>query len=415
MATAESSTGMRASLSTATDTLVGLVRPYLDSPPAEDERVDLAQRRAIINAANKLLRTVQEPADEMLDMTAQLGAITATRLFCEWGVFEAIPLQGGASYASLASTTDTEEILLRRISGILIAFGILELNEKQELVHTKRSRVFTNDQDQAGLLFHISWDNVFYPYAQFPAYFAKYGRREPQTLNHVPITFAYGSPEDAFYDQLARDPPRMQRFIKGMKGLEEQMPIAGIYDFGWLVAEVLAHPAADRPIFVDVGGGSGHAIKAIQAEFPDLPLPRFILQDRAEVLEASTILQGGPMASIQRVPIDFHKEQPIKGAHIYWIRRCLHNYSDTISINIMRIIAEAMASDSRLLIEEDVMENPPYHIAAMMDIMMLGYGGKQRTIELWEKIAAEAGLRISSVSRGSGPWKTMCVIECMKV
>lgn len=99
---------------------------------------------------------------------------------------------------------------------------------------------------------------------------------------------------------------------------------------------------------------------------------------------------------------------------IYWIRRCLHNYGDAISTNILTKIAEVMAPDSKLLLQEDVMENPPNHMAAMLDFMMLGFGGKQRTLQTWEEVIGNAGLQISSISKGKGPWRSLSVIECTK-
>jgi hypothetical protein len=74
-----------------------------------------------------------------------------------------------------------------------------------------------------------------------------------------------------------------------------------------------------------------------------------------------------------------------------------------------------MAEDSRILISEDVMDNPPHFMAAFMDFMMLTIGGKQRTLGCWEKVLSDAGLKISSISSGKGPWRTMSVIECVKV
>jgi O-methyltransferase domain len=99
---------------------------------------------------------------------------------------------------------------------------------------------------------------------------------------------------------------------------------------------------------------------------------------------------------------------------VYWIRRCLHNYGDHVSVNILKKVVEAMADDSKVVIQEDVMDNPPSNSAAMLDIMMLGFGGKQRTLETWQKVISAAGLQISSVAKGNGPWKSLCVIECVK-
>lgn len=165
-----------------------------------------------------------------------------------------------------------------------------------------------------------SWENGFVVYAQYPNYFDTYGRKEPETLNHVPGTFAYGHPEWNFYEMLEHNPDRMRRFMRAMAPIEERMPIAGIYDFSWAVAAAEADPASERPLFVDVGGGRGHAIKAIRAEYPGLPISRFVLQDRQEVIEAGKALDDPDLRGIQRMVIDFHKAQPLQGlsAIISW-------------------------------------------------------------------------------------------------
>lgn len=151
------------------------------------------------------------------------------------------------------------------------------------------------------------------PFVHMPKYFEEYGRKEPQTMNHIPVTFAYGHPEWSFYEMLARDPEGMQTLLRAMGAIEEKNPIAGIYDFGWVVKVAQENPTFNRPLFVDVGGGRGQAIKAIHDEFPDLPLDRCVLQDRPEVIEAVKSLDDADMREVQKMAIDFHKEQPVKG------------------------------------------------------------------------------------------------------
>ena len=103
------------------------------------------------------------------------------------------------------------------------------------------------------------------------------------------------------------------------------------------------------------------------------------------------------------------------GAHVYWIRRCLHNYSDVVSTNILKVIAQAMANDSKLLVSEDVLEESPEIMGPVMDFIMMIFGGKQRTLKNWEKLCGEAGLKITGISRAKGPWRTMSVLECVRV
>lgn len=165
-----------------------------------------------------------------------------------------------------------------------------------------------------------SWENGLVVYAQYPKYFDAYGRKEPETLNHVPGTFAYGHPEWSFYEMLEHDPDRMRRFMRAMAPIEERMPISGIYDFTWAVGVAEADPASLQPLFVDVGGGRGHSIKAIRAEYPGLPVARFVLQDRPEVIEAGKMLDDPGLRGIQRTVIDFHESQPVQGQSRIFLR-----------------------------------------------------------------------------------------------
>lgn len=130
----------------------------------------------------------------------------------------------------------------------------------------------------------------------------------------MPVTFAYGHPELSYYDMLENNPERLRRMVRGMASIEERMPISGIYDFGWAIAAAEADPASERPVFVDVGGGRGQAIKAIRAEYPGLPVARCVLQDRREVIEAGKALDDASLSGVQRMVIDFHKSQPLQGS-----------------------------------------------------------------------------------------------------
>jgi hypothetical protein len=79
---------------------------------------------------------------------------------------------------------------------------------------------------------------------------------------------------------------------------------------------------------------------------------------------------------------------------------------------ILKHLADAMAPDSKVLVGEIVMSNPPARSAAMMDMLLGTIGGKERTIEGFHDIAGRAGLKITAVSRGP---RDMVIMECEKV
>jgi hypothetical protein len=151
------------------------------------------------------------------------------------------------------------------------------------------------------------------PFAQYPQYFAHYGRAEPAKITDVPNTYAFGQPDLGFYELLQRDPARMARFMPAMQNIESRMPIAGIYDFSWLVELAKKDAGSEKPLFVDVGGGQGQAIKAIHHEFPGLPLERCVLQDRPEVIGMVEKMEDPELKLVKKMVIDFHKAQPLQG------------------------------------------------------------------------------------------------------
>ncbi|KAK7739767.1 hypothetical protein SLS53_005737 [Cytospora paraplurivora] len=378
-------------LTATTEHLNATVQDFVTKTEDINDVVDKAQRRKIIDAAQKILDTIKEPGDRWIHFVQETASYTAAKLFYDWGAFEAIPLQESISYHELAVFTDTEEALLRRTGGVLVSNGVLKQFGENNVSHTHRSLDYRRDSYVSDTL-NMSWTNGFVSYARYPEYFEKYGRKEPQTINHVTVTFAHGKPELGYYEMIEQDPEWLRSFTKGMAHTSSHSPISGIYDFSWLVSEVEKNPNSDRAVLVDVGGGKGGAIKAICEEFPGLPPHRFVLEDRPETLEGIEALDEPELVQVQKVAMDFHKEQPVKGAYTYWVRRCFHNYSDEVSKNMLGIIADAMANDSRLLVQEDVLDNPPNKMASFMDFMMIGFGGKQRTLESWSRLFNAVGL-----------------------
>lgn len=97
---------------------------------------------------------------------------------------------------------------------------------------------------------------------------------------------------------------------------------------------------------------------------------------------------------------------------MYYIRRCLHDYSDAECVTILRHIAGAMAADSRLLIVETLLGDAPSPLHVAMDFMMMTISGKERTLEDFGAIAGRAGLRVTNVARNPGG---SAVVECALV
>lgn len=71
-----------------------------------------------------------------------------------------------------------------------------------------------------------------------------------------------------------------------------------------------------------------------------------------------------------------------------------------------------MANDSKLLIVEQILDNPPDPFAAATDVFVSTIGGKERAMDDFEHVTSRAGLRIVKVYRSPG--SDVGIIECEK-
>lgn len=87
------------------------------------------------------------------------------------------------------------------------------------------------------------------------------------------------------------------------------------------------------------------------------------------------------------------------GAKFYYLRRIMNDWPDTECARILRNVAAAMNTDSRILVDEVVLPDTGAHwLATMADIaMMIGLGGKERTTQQWKSLAERVGLRIEEI------------------
>ncbi|KAF4487666.1 Methyltransferase fsa4 [Colletotrichum fructicola Nara gc5] len=352
---------------------------------------DAEKNAAAAGIAKQILKTVRTPYPDWMEKAFANVEITALRLCIDWGVFAAIPEQGTISFSELAKQVKSETSLIRRICWVPIASGVLRQYGTDQVGHTALSRQYLPGSPD-GLLLSMVFDEHMLPALKLPEYF----------IDH-------GQPDRDIWEIQKENPQRMKRFMAAMDVLQRFIPLVGMYDFNWVKSKLAEDK--DRVILVDVGGGKGHAIKAILNENPFIPAERVVLEDRDEIIEEVAALTEPELKGVQLQVHDFHKPQPVKGALIYWIRRCLHDYGDDVCVKMLTQLSDAMASDSKVLISEMVMSNPPDPLAAMNDFGMLEIGGKERTADDWAELVARAGLKMEGIH---GLDKKMQVIECIK-
>lgn len=246
--------------------------------------------------------------------------------------------------------------------------------------------------------------------AHMKSYFAQYGRREPSGMRDTILAYALGEPSLTVWELMNRNEARVKEFMRAMSAITTSVGGLQGYDFSWVLTGGESEP--DRSLIVDVGGGRGHSLEAILESTPGLDLLRCVVQDLPIVIDEATKLAEGELKEARFIAMDFHTNQPVKSALVYLIRRCLHDYGDDDCVNILRNIRGAMSSDSKLLIVDQVMGNPPAAIDAAYDLYMSIIGGKERMRGDFDGIARRAGLEVREVYRGQ---PDVAVVECVPV
>jgi hypothetical protein len=145
---------------------------------------------------------------------------------------------------------------------------------------------------------------------------------------------------------------------------------------------------------VDVGGGEGSLLATVLEANPHL---HGILQDRAEVVARSDRYLSGFADRSETVSADFFESVPTE-ADAYLLKHVLHDWDDENAVRILTNVRKAMPGHARLLSVEFVLTpGSGPDLPVFLDLVMLAYGGRERTEAEFAGLFERAGLRLDRV------------------
>ena len=165
--------------------------------------------------------------------------------------------------------------------------------------------------------------------------------------------------------------------------------------------EVAAYDFGEKPMVVDVAGGTGAMLAAVLQHHPGA---RGILFDQAHVVSgAGSVLEAAGIADRVTVEAGSFFEKTPEDGDVYILRRILHDWPDKESVDILRCCRAAMKRDARLLVIDFVVGPPNRDPASkFFDLLMLvSAGGRERTEPEWQALLAAGGFRLESATRAS--------------
>lgn len=259
---------------------------------------------------------------------------------------------------------------------------------KELYSHNAYSRCFLREADRD--MFRHTYDFGGKATYALPEFLHRTHWQNPEDYAHSAWQLGHHT-ELGLWEFLAADPQRMKIFNSAMRSVAAVANFdSGPYPF---VQELNSKPlTVDEFVLVDVGGGHGQALEQIKKDFPALQ-GRLCLQDQPHVIQDAKA-KGLPI-DIETQGTSFFQPNPIKGARAYYFRRIFHDWSDQASVEILRNVAQAMSSNSRILISDNAVPScGATRTAALQDMNMMAFAGMERTDEQWQSLARKAGLRL---------------------
>ncbi|KAH8759866.1 S-adenosyl-L-methionine-dependent methyltransferase [Diaporthe sp. PMI_573] len=218
-------------------------------------------------------------------------------------------------------------------------------------------------------------------------------------------TYSEGLPRERWI-RLTQDPVRAADMVKGMMSLSTGGLTPTAYPFGSELEKLDIEK--DDVAIVDVAGGQGHIMEEVRKQNPGLK-GRVVVQDLQSVLETAP---DGPPDLIEFMAHDIFKPQPIRAAHVYYLRHIIHDWDDSSVTIILDHLTPIMKArpQTKLLLADLVLPTTSIDMQeAVRDFTMFRIGGLERTEAHWRQLLAKSGLGVKKIWRGIEP--EACV-EC---
>lgn len=147
----------------------------------------------------------------------------------------------------------------------------------------------------------------------------------------------------------------------------------------------------------DIGGGQGALLTAILRACPRV---RAVLFDRPSVVAAAAPLlaDDGLAERCDAIGGDMFEAVP-PGCDAYLLKFIVHDWDDDAAARILRACRSAMTPGARVLVVERIIGRPNEQLAAKLsDLnMLVGPGGRERTLEEFTSLFSAAGFRLDRV------------------
>jgi hypothetical protein len=308
----------------------------------------------------------------------ELATPFAVRAFATLGLADLIAAGSGTA-TELARLADVDADSLERMLRHLVTLGVVEESVPRSFTLTELGELLRSDNPTR--LRH--WFDLE----------GGLGRSD-LAMAHLLTALRTGEPvyEDEFgvnfWQDLARRPRQRADYDALMTHQSGMIAADIVHDYDW----------SDVRHVVDVGGGAGELVMTLLRRHPGLRGTVVELPEGAERAR-QRFAAAGLAERADAVPGSFF--DPLPDADVHVLSMVLHDWPDAEATLILRRCAEAAGNDGRVLMIEMCRraDAPPDPIVTALDLrMMVTLGGRERTVEELDALAARAGLSVRAAT-----------------
>ncbi|KAL7941562.1 hypothetical protein V8C42DRAFT_334931 [Trichoderma barbatum] len=365
-----------------TSLIAGLAATEKSVPPAS---LDESNRHRLISSLQESAEELETPYDTMLRFVNAGRQIALIKIGGDLGIFKSLAeSKTPLSSNDLAKPTMADPSLVGRIMRYLVANRLVAETAPDQYVARKTTYALADPRIESPMrFFHAVSNPAFQALPDFLKETGYQNQTQTSALQRGLNT------ELGLFPWLKQHPDLLKDF-QSLMGVPKE---GNCLDVIPLESSLIS--GHEGPLFVDVGGNTGHQAKRLLTKYPELA-GRVVVQDREETIRSASDAKG-----FELMAHDFFSPQPVQGAKYYYLRAILHNWDDEKATQILSNIVPAMSADSLVLIDEVVIADQGSHIwPAGLDLQMYTlFGSSERTASQWDSILDRAGLRPVAVKK----------------